>query len=128
MFVQGLKDPRSKEMLMEREQSLEKTFQAARIAETSKQHMNSLKKENSRVENVDAVGRKGQKSQWETPCGNCGIRHVPASCPAAGRRCHKCRKMNHLSRMCRGPEGQKKQVNTLDDCDSDSEVIFYWGN
>ena len=26
--------------------------------------------------------------------------------------------------MCRGPEGQKKQVNTLDDCDSDSEVMF----
>ncbi|KAK2551969.1 hypothetical protein P5673_026966 [Acropora cervicornis] len=26
--------------------------------------------------------------------------------------------------MCRGPEGQKKQVNTLDDCDSDTEVMF----
>ena len=32
--------------------------------------------------------------------------------------------MNHFSRMCRGPEGQKKQVNTLDDCDSDTEVMF----
>ena len=70
------------------------------------------------------MGRKSQKSQWETPCGNCGIRHGPASCPAAGRCCHKCRKMNHLSRMCRGPEGHKKQVNTLDDCDSDTEVMF----
>lgn len=124
MFVLGLKDPHSKERLMEREQSLEKTLQATRIAETSKQHMKSLKEENSRVENVDVVGRKGQRSQWETPCGNCGIRHAPASCPAAGRRCHKCRKMNHLSRMCRGPEGQEKQVNTLDDCDSDTEVMF----
>ena len=26
--------------------------------------------------------------------------------------------------MCRTPDGQKKQVNTLDDCDSDSEVMF----
>ncbi|XP_068734803.1 uncharacterized protein [Montipora capricornis] len=91
MFVLGLKDPHSKERLMEREQSLEKTLQAARIAETSKQHMKSLKEENSRVENVDVVGGKGQKSQWGTPCGNCGIRHATSSCPAVGRRCHKCR-------------------------------------
>ena len=26
--------------------------------------------------------------------------------------------------MCRGPEGQKRQVNTLDDCDSVTEVMF----
>lgn len=62
MFVQGLKDPYSKEMMMEREQSLEKTLQAARIAETSKQHMKSLKEENSTVENVDVADGKGQKS------------------------------------------------------------------
>ncbi|PFX19094.1 Retrovirus-related Pol polyprotein [Stylophora pistillata] len=27
-------------------------------------------------------------------------------------------------RMCRTPDGQKKQVTTLDDCDADSEVMF----
>ena len=32
--------------------------------------------------------------------------------------------MTHFSRMCRTADGQKKQVNTLDDCDSDSEVMF----
>ena len=32
--------------------------------------------------------------------------------------------MNHFSRMWRIPEGQKKQVNTLDDCHSDTEVMF----
>ena len=30
----------------------------------------------------------------------------------------------NFSRMCRTPDGQKKRVNTLDDCDSDSEVTF----
>ena len=44
MLVLGLKDPSSKERLTEREQSLEKILQAARIAETSKQHMKSIKK------------------------------------------------------------------------------------
>ena len=52
------------------------------------------------------------------------IRHAPDSCPAAGRRCHKCKKMNHFSRMCRNSDWQKKQVNTLDDCESDSEVMI----
>ena len=124
MLVLGLKDPFSKERLMEREQSLEKTLQAARIAETSKQHMKSIKEEGSKVEKVDVVDGKGQKPQWGMPCRSCGIRHARDSCPAAGRRCHKCQKMNHFSRMCRTPDGQKKQVNTLDDCDSDSEVMF----
>ena len=96
----------------------------ARIAETSKHNMKSLKEENSRVENVNVVGGKGQKSQWGTPYGNRSIQHAPASCPATGWCCHKCSQMNHFSRMCRGPEGQKKQVNTFDDSDSDTEIMF----
>ena len=60
----GLKDPHSKERLMEREQFRER-LQAAHIAETSKQHMKSLKEENSRVEKVDVMDGKGQKTQWE---------------------------------------------------------------
>ena len=60
MFVLGIKDPHSKERLMDREQ-------AARVAETRKQHMKSLKEENNRVEKVDVVGGKGQKTQWGTP-------------------------------------------------------------
>ncbi|CAH3041611.1 unnamed protein product [Porites lobata] len=100
MLVLGLKDPFSKERLMEREQSLEKTLQAIGIAETSKQHMKSINEEGSKVEKVDVVDGKGQKPQWGMPCRSCGIRHARDSCPAAGRRCHKCQKMNHFSRMC----------------------------
>ena len=84
--------------------------------------MKSIKEEGSKVEKVDVVDGKGQKPQWGMPCRSCGIRHARDSCPVAGRRCHKCQKMNHFSRMCRTPDGQKKQVNTLDDCDS--EVMF----
>ena len=42
MLVLGLKDLLSKERLMVRERSLEKTLPAACIVETSKQHMKSL--------------------------------------------------------------------------------------
>ena len=80
------------------------------------QNKKSLKEESSKVEKVDVVDGKGQKPQWGMPCRSCAIRHAPESCPAAARRrCHKCKKMNHFSRMCPTSDGQKKkQVNTLD--------------
>ncbi|KAJ7370328.1 hypothetical protein OS493_033125 [Desmophyllum pertusum] len=109
---------------MERDHNLEKTLQAARIDETSKQHMKSLKDESSKVENVDYVGSQGRKHQGGTSCGNCGISHAQNSCPAAGRRCHKCKKLNHFARMCRAAAGQRKLVSAVDDYDSDSESMF----
>ena len=124
MLVLGLKDQSSKERLMEREQNLEKTVTAARIAEISKQHMKSLKDEDSNVERVDSVGDPARKHQGGLACRNCGILHGKGFCPAAGQQCHKCKKLNHFARMCRTSGGQKKQVNTVDDYDSDTESMF----
>lgn len=76
MLVLGLKlDQSSKERLMEREQNLEKTLTAARIAETSKQHMKSLKDKGSIVERVDSVDDPARKHQGGLACTNCGILH-----------------------------------------------------
>ena len=108
MSVPDLKDPFSNERLMEREKSLEKTLQAARIVETSRQHTKSLKEDSSKVERVDLVVGRGQNPQGGTTCRSFGIRHAPDSCPGAGRRCHKCKRMNHFLRMCRISDGQKK--------------------
>ena len=109
---------------MEREQNLEKTLIAARIAETSKQHMKSLKDEDSNVERVDSVGDPTRKHQGGLACRNCVILHGKGFCPATGQQCHKCKKLNHFARMCRTSGGQKKQVNTVDDYDSDTESMF----
>ena len=124
MLVLGLKDQSSKERLMEREQNLEKTLTAARIAETSKQHMKSLKDEGSKVERVDSVDGSSRKHQGGLACSNCGILHGKGLCPAAGQQCHKCKRLKHFARMCRTPGGHKKQVNTVDDYDSDNESMF----
>ncbi|KAL9979645.1 hypothetical protein ACROYT_G017335 [Oculina patagonica] len=128
MLVLGLKDPSAKERLMERDQNLERTLQAARISETSKQHMKTLKDESSKVEKVDSVDGSGRKHQGGIGCRNCGILHGLGRglCPAAGKQCHKCKKMNHFARMCQSPGGQKQQVNTVYDfdSDSDSETMF----
>ena len=89
-----------------------------------KQHMKSLKDEDSKVERVDSVGDPARKHQGGLACRNCGILHGKGFCPAAGQQCHKCKKLNHFARMCRMSGGQKKQVNTVDDYDSDTESMF----
>ena len=124
MLVLGLKDQSSKERLMERDQDLEKTLTAARIVETSKQHMKSLKDEGNKVERVDSVDGSARKHQGGFVCRNCGISHGKGLCPAAGQQCHKCKKLNHFARMCRMPGGYKKQVHTVDDYDSNTESMF----
>ena len=124
MLVLGLKDQSSKERLMEREQNLEKTLTAARITETGKQHMKSLKDEGSKVERVDSGDGSARKHQGGLACRNCGILHGKGLCPAAGQQCHKCKRLNHFARMCRTPGGHKKQVNTVDDYDSVTESMF----
>ena len=144
MLVLGLKDLRLKERLMEKDRNLEETLQAARIAETSKQHMKSLKSDSGKFESVDSLARKGtrhrgkpsryvktgQKSEpsrdrkERMSCRNCGSAHDQASCPATGRSCHKCKKMNHFAKMCRNPRSQRKEVNTVDDHESDFENLF----
>ena len=35
------------------------------------------------------------------PCGCCGLVHNRKQCPAYGKRCHKCNKLNHFSKYCR---------------------------
>ena len=114
MLVLGLKDQGSKERLIERDQNLERTLQAAHIFETSKQHMKGLKDESRKVERVDALGRKGPKPKGGMTYRSCGTLHAPDSCPAAGRRCHKCKRMNHFARMCSTPGEQRRQVNVVE--------------
>ena len=40
-------------------------------------------------------------TQNRSACSKCGVSHRRYECPAFGRRCNRCNKMNHYSRMCR---------------------------
>ena len=42
------------------------------------------------------------------------------SCPAFGKRCRKCQKLNHFAVQCCG-EGKKQQVNSVSDDETDGE-------
>ena len=43
-------------------------------------------------------------------CRNCGTKHKRKECPAYGKKCHRCHKLNHFKAMCRS----KKNVNAVE--------------
>ena len=151
LLVLGLKDLKLKERLMEKDRTLEETLQAARIAETSKQHIKSMGANAGKMESVDAVPsqrsrpwtngslkggqnvKSGSGRQEGKYCENCGRGHLPGDCVAAGRRCHNCHLLDHFARFCPKKAARRKQVNTLsesdnllfvEDSDSDFESLF----
>ena len=42
-------------------------------------------------------------------CGNNGSKHLEGHCPALGRRCNNCRKLNHFAKVCRS----RRNINKL---------------
>lgn len=114
---------------METDKSLEETLKAARIVETSRQHLQSITSNGARTtDTVDSVGKRNSKMQRNNaskqmskerkatgkPCTKCGTEHIPKRCPAYGKQCHKCKQMNHFAKMCRKQNrDSKKPVNCV---------------
>ena len=66
-----------------------------------------------------------QLKQKTRRCRNCGkdYLHINDQCPAAGKICNFCKKINHFELVCRSKRNQSKPVHTVgtDTC-SDSEI------
>ena len=48
--------------------------------------------------------------QQQFMCGKCGRQHSKDKCPAYGKTCHKCKKLNHFSAICKS-----KRVDAVDE-------------
>ena len=71
-----------------------------------------------------------KKSQWKDgksgttggsvekgKCANCGLQHEAnreKNCPAFGRRCSRCQKMNHYARCCKSKSAEVRQIEAQD--------------
>lgn len=77
--------------------------------------------EQSKYQNKDIESNTGQSSERHEEanniepdkansrkCYNCGGMHYPGKCPAKGKQCLKCNKMNHFAKVCRGNTYQKR--------------------
>ena len=131
-------------LLRDPDLTLKKAIDICRAAETSETQLKCLAEEKP----VDFVQKRGnlrprhktakhgttqptQKKQTskETPsqtykCKKCGYTHEKMKCPAYGKKCRNCSKLNHFAKMCK-----KQQVHALDgnnQNDSDSEYEQYF--
>ncbi|VDI20638.1 Hypothetical predicted protein [Mytilus galloprovincialis] len=73
-------------------------------------------------------------SQRNSKCGKCGRDHRRnEQCPAEGKKCTKCLKMNHFAAMCKTKQNKsrdfrnKKNIHTISESDSSSDGEFYVG-
>ena len=56
-------------------------------------------------------------------CKNCGLQHLKKQCPAFGKQCRKCNKLNHFAKCCRGA---KRKVEAVEQSESSpkSDLMF----
>ena len=67
---------------------------------------------------------KSTHEKQAVKCMKCGYTHSDKQCPAMGKKCRFCHKLNHFSKMCLLRKGQKKRhrkgIHSLNDYDSSS--------
>ncbi|CAB4023870.1 Hypothetical predicted protein [Paramuricea clavata] len=52
-------------------------------------------------------------------CSKCGRDHPSKQCPAHGKVCHACRKLNHFAKCCRS-----RKVHGIDQTHTDPDILF----
>ncbi|XP_063831961.1 uncharacterized protein LOC135081157 [Ostrinia nubilalis] len=101
-IIGGLLDKTLQERLLrEQELSLEKCINMCKTAEIATQYMRKLTEEDSK--DIDKINRdhRQQPMSRAFKCKSCGYQHPPRRCPAYGKQCNYCKKMNHFSTVCR---------------------------
>ena len=65
------------------------------------------------------AGTKNNPSRTTGPtCQNCGRNHPPRRCPAYGKTCNACNKLNHFAKFCRSKPPAQKKINTVDEVET----------
>ncbi|XP_006813690.1 uncharacterized protein LOC102809558 [Saccoglossus kowalevskii] len=130
IYCEQVKD----KLLQKQDPNLEKTLTICRAHEESKKNRQDLAEETSvhsvRSKKTYAQQKQIKKSNYsgtsqkqshdnpkKEKCGKCGTVHARKQCPAYGRRCLKCHKMNHYQKYCRS----KISVHGLNEEESDTE-------
>lgn len=139
-IVLGIADSKLQEKLLKMENiEIEKIILECRIYEKQKEQVKAVQESkksvdvvkkncenNSEGENIDFINKekKGKKIQkkinnYNEKCTRCFKVHKINNCPAFGKICNKCKKLNHFSIACRS----NINVNALNQNDSDSSNL-----
>jgi hypothetical protein len=129
------------------ELTLEKAVDNARTQEMSNTQLQRMAPENNNVHSLrdvrerkiqykDDKQRKGPNTRdgytYKQHCSKCGIKHYQNKCPAEGKTCAKCKKLNHFARMCKSKfkvKERKRHVHGVEEEESEeSDSELYVGS
>ncbi|PFX31634.1 Retrovirus-related Pol polyprotein from transposon 17.6 [Stylophora pistillata] len=121
-LVFGIQDSRVRERLLrEKDLSLEKTDEICRAYETTMEQMKVVGGTSTGDTDLGRVVQRGADSRVKE-CVYCGRMHDVSkreNCPAFGKKCDKCNKQNHFSKVCFGsvpkPSQRSNRVHYLED-------------
>lgn len=119
-IVMGVRDKNLQRKLLETSKlSLQLAVERSRAAELSQEHANLIQK-NEETLKVDAVRNQQFEAKYNNnyiknnnikrqtnyntqfyQCKKCNTEHGPRQCPAYGKTCSKCHKMNHFAPGCK---------------------------
>jgi len=103
--VLGCSDARLQERLLrEPDLSLSKAVDLCRAAEATKAQMRSIISDTTSPSASVSLVRESKSVKTENTasnCSKCGSKHSPKMCPAFGKQCNACGKLNHFSKVCR---------------------------
>ena len=90
------------------------------------------------IEQIQSTSKKFNNYNEKFKCRNCGKYHEKKNCPAFGKKCHNCNKMNHYKTVCKSNrvntnrQGQKqdhktgfsKRIHEVKNNDEEDNEIF----
>lgn len=134
-LVLGLRDKELSEKLqLESTLTLKTAVAKARQYEQVKTELEQQRGEEGNVDRVKNDHRRkthasqnsGQKHGHSGTdsfrCGKCGKTHTRRNCPAYGKKCDKCGKLNHFAKVCRTKTKKRTdEVNTESERESEEE-------
>ena len=133
-IVIGVKNEPLRERLLRRSDlDINKAIELGRAAEFTQKQSAELRAAGTATpeRTVDRVTRNGRPSEQDrsaprVQCKHCGYRHADRSCPAQGKRCRKCGKLNHFAACCKeAPRSASKPVHAVDQDPDDSDIDDY---
>ena len=130
-LVFGIRDAKTRERLLrESELTLERTDEMCHAAESMMSQMKVFEDSQGVTVNTLASGKEvktaegSPKPKRTRECWNCGRRHEfhkRELCPAYGKTCLKCKKLNHFAHKCRG-KGSSSSIRIVNEEENGAEV------
>lgn len=120
-IIQGTNSLRLRRKAIEQNLDLENLLKSARAMETAEEQTSEIEKQQSHAvgygqsktsddQQKESSSRQPKRESRNTTCGLCGGGYPhQGNCPAQGKQCLNCGKMNHFSKVCRSKANNRSK-------------------